>query len=128
MRCGCEPERALYARHNVSFGVEGPNGMSSDVRGLGEHGRLHTARCPHQLVAHANANVLLLQVGILAWLQFAHTDCSCIAVDYYYHVEGYSGPPSWEIFWVFGKIVGGGCNSDASSSCCRDFGCSVDGD
>ena len=74
MRCGCEPERALYARHNVSFGVEGPNGMSSDVRGLGEHGRLHTARCPHQLVARANANVLLLQVGILAWLQFAHTD------------------------------------------------------
>ena len=58
----------------------------------------------------------------------AHTDGSCIAVDYYYHVEGYSGPPSWEIFWVFGKIVGGGCNSDASSSCCRDFGCSVDGD
>ena len=49
-------------------------------------------------------------------------------MDYYYHVEGYSGPPSWEIFWVFGKIVGGGCNSDASSSCCKDFGCSIDGD
>ena len=34
MRCGCETEKALYERHNVSFGVEGPNGMSSDVRGL----------------------------------------------------------------------------------------------
>ena len=53
MRCGCEPERALYARHNVSFGVEGPNGMSSDVRGLGEPPRLHTDHCPHQLVARA---------------------------------------------------------------------------
>ena len=98
MRCGCEPERALYERKGVSFGVEGPNGMSSDVRGLGEHGRLHTARCPHQLVAHANANVLLLQVA--SCNSFAHTDGSCIAVDYYYHVEGYSGPPSWEIFWA----------------------------
>ena len=67
MRCGCEPERALYARHNVSFGVEGPNGMSSDVRGLGEHARLHTARCT-RLVARANKTALLLQVGILAWL------------------------------------------------------------
>ena len=34
MRCGCETEKALYDRHGVSFGVEGPNGMSSDVRGL----------------------------------------------------------------------------------------------
>ena len=25
-------------------------------------------------------------------------------------------------------VVGGGCNSDASSSCCKDFGCSIDGD
>jgi hypothetical protein len=30
---GCETEKALYERHGVSFGVEGPNGMSSDVRG-----------------------------------------------------------------------------------------------
>ena len=98
MRCGCETEKALYERHNVSFGVEGPNGMSSDVRGL---------------------------------------------VDYYWHVG--------DGFWVFGKsasirlfvplldvlltkrvglleVVGGGCNSDASSSCCKDFGCSIDGD
>ena len=94
--------------------------MSSDVRGLGAHARLHTTRCRRQYCAAASEH--------FAWLQFAHTDGSCIAVDYYYHVEGYSGPPSWEIFWVFGKIVGGGCNSDASSSCCRDFGCSVDGD
>ena len=34
MRCGCETEKALYEQHGVSFGVEGPNGMSSDVRGL----------------------------------------------------------------------------------------------
>lgn len=74
MKCGCEPEKELYERHGVSFGVEGPNGMSSDVRGL---------------------------------------------VDYYWHV----GDP----FWVFGKIVGGGCNGDASSGCCHS-GCSIDGD
>ena len=70
---------------------------------------------------------MLLQVSISPGCNLL-TPIACIAVDYYYHVEGYSGPPSWEIFWVFGKIVGGGCNSDASSSCCRDFGCSVDGD
>jgi hypothetical protein len=74
MRCGCEPERALYESHGVSFGVEGPNGMSSDVRGL---------------------------------------------VDYYWHVG--------DIFGVFGKIVGGGCNAGPGEGCCA-MGCSIDGD
>ena len=60
MRCGCEPERALYARHGVSFGVEGPNGMSSDVRGLGEHARLQVSISP-------GCNLLTLMALVSQW-------------------------------------------------------------